>query len=111
MYKIIRHKLEFNSNSHDNLSIVLPFGHRILAFGPDKQEVINTGKSFQMIDPYVDVMQHEEQDPSQVVKFIILPIGAAGINENLVRRRNLLGSFVATNGQKCYVFEGGMVGV
>jgi hypothetical protein len=111
--KILRLKFDFNSNSSDSAHVMLPHGHRILAFGPDKQEVINTGSAYEMIHPYIDVLLDTDTPHEQWAqrRFIVLPIGAEGIDRNLVNYRQLLGSFVATNGKQCYVFEGGMVGV
>lgn len=111
--KILRLKFEVNPNRSDSIHVMLPHGHRILAFGPDKQEVVNTGSAYQMIDPYVDVMLDTDTPHSEWAqrRFIVLPLGAEGIDQTLVNYRQLLGSFVASNGKQCYVFEGGMVGV
>jgi hypothetical protein len=111
--KLLRLKFDFNPNSSDSMHAMLPHGHRILAFGPDKQEVIHNGPLHHMIDPYIDVILDTAAPHTQWAqrRFIVLPIGAEGLDRNLVNNRKLLGSFVAANGKQCYVFEGGMVGV
>jgi hypothetical protein len=106
--KILRLKIDLNPDpGHTYFNVMLPHGHRLLAFGPDRAE------DFPATDPYIDVILDTDIPQTQWAqrRFIVLPVGAQGISENLVNYRQMLGSFVAPNGKQCYVFEGGMVGV
>jgi hypothetical protein len=108
--KILRLKFDFNPNNADSVQVMLPHDHRILSFGPDSGKAYS---EFITDRPFIDVMLDTDTPHEQWTqrRFIMLPIGAEGINRNLMNYRQLLGSFVAPNGKQCYVFEGGMVGV
>jgi hypothetical protein len=113
-YKIVRYQLDFN-HSRSDLRIRLPNEHRILAFGPSN---FRTYSYFDTKGPYMDILMDPQVLKSEYLdqvsgerRFIILPVGSELCDRNLLRHRNLLGSFIAPDAKQCYVFEGGMVGV